>query len=280
MAEALNIEQATHIVNKLNELEDVKANIETGIVAIFVNGIWNLLNLIQTTEDQLYIVEYSEMRIGTVNSLTGVITYILCHDIVENCRTLFGKQIEFVVNNEFMSVCDTETHSYIPLEPVMYRVGNLYCDQDFNKIARGTIMQCIPFIHAFKHVYVINGKYVLVSYNQDVTVHGDIVKIGDVNNKKKYSLLYETNTEHAYLANSKKKIYLNNIHEFLAGVDSQGLYRGLTFRDQKKYRGWIFEIEGIWLGLLGGQIYEQIYPCWPETGQHTKPAAQISFEDA
>ena len=263
------------IVDKLNGLDFVKADIETGLVAMFKDDKWHLLSMECSTEDHLYIADYDEMRIGTVDYVTGKITYILKRE--EECITLYGEEVASVDTDEFISVLDDESHSYVPLEPGTCRVDNLYCDQYFDKIAKGTILQCKPSIWTVDHVHIINGEYVLIS-RESIKVRGDTIKIGG--NKSKYTMYYDIETEYVYLANSKKKIYLININECLVGKDSQGLYKGFEFYDQKKYRGWIYEIDGIWLGALGEKDYERIYPYYKELSKNTKPAARISFEDA
>lgn len=260
------------IINKLNKLENVKADMETGLVSMWKDGNWHILCASEVSFIDFngeLVVDYEAMRIGVV--IHGKVNYtIFGRGCLDNSFTLKKIEINSINTVEYLGINDDDTDQYVEFPPVVYSVGDVYFNADCDRISTGTMFRQNPHIKSFQNLHMICDGLVFTEY-QSVHVADGLVYIGD---KPGYKFFADEPEEHGTLINDEEKIELISIYKCKVNLDdntTQFVYRGYIINNDGKYMGNIFEFQNIWLGLAHTG-FEQLAPFKLNSGQKTKSA--------
>lgn len=265
-------DQWIDVINKLNKLENVKADMETGLVSMKKNDIWCVLCAGEVSFADFtgeFIVDYEKKRIGVI--VNGEVKYMI-HEggALQNSFTLKKEEIKNINTVEYLGIMDETTDQYVEFPPIVYLVDYIYFNGDCNKIAMGDLFKQNPHIKSFQNLHMICDNLVFIN-DQSVRVADGLVYIGD---KPGYSFFSNMEEERGMLINNEEEIALCSIYKYMVFADKtvgQVTYKGYIIPEDEKYMSNIFEFRGIWLGLVNIN-FEQLAPFKPTSGQKTKAA--------
>jgi len=250
----------------LDNLPDVKADRKTGMVCSFIQGKWCLLcsnffhkYKVAATNDY----DYCEIRHHIKNEYN-------CRYCDENrCSTVMGYRIYPVDTTKVLSVFDHAIKKYIPLGPKTCKVNGVYFDRYFNNISNSTITKCVFSIQSFQHAHIINESYVLIERRTVEILNNKLI----IGGQEEYTMYYNSHPHNTYLENDIKRIDLECIYNYSPTIDyATNTYKGFIIPDEEKYDGYIFDFDGVWIGLGKDKDYVLLSPYKPDSGKRTKPA--------
>ncbi len=291
---------------ELNELENVKVEMDAGIVLMRKSGDWHILCAANYARWKMIntelIVDYDNMRIGVVKKSKNI-------DWIFDYNNAAWHSVAFTMGKKKIQIIDTSLRLGVINQPsiqpvvlsdggsfyidqveddltntidfpqVTYEVDNKYFDADFNMIAEGKYIKCKPEIESFQHVHIIKilSEYLLVfKSHKAVEIVGNKIKDGD---DEYYLYVNVNNKKDNFLLNANTKIELNPIGIY--GVEATLLndkmgetfnaYNGLIVPNDSSY-DYIYEVDGVWLGFKTVYTFHILEPYKLQSGQNTKPS--------
>jgi hypothetical protein len=263
------------LVDKLNDLENVRVHEETGGVLMKKESSWHLLpvhnlDTLHICVNGELVADYDTMQINFV----GQPTLFRCgKDRIrqKDISTLKKKNyIRVYKTHRYRSIIDEVTKAdiklYLPDLFYIAKNNKLYDLELIRLNVRPLIEMRVSFITSCQHVHLIENAFVFVSY-LPVSVVDKRIQIED----SIYSLYFTPSYKYRLENNNdQKKVHYIFDCEVKRDRTEDGTitYRGMVIPG---YDGLVFEVDGVWIGNDKGSILV-LTPRWPKSGTITKPA--------
>jgi hypothetical protein len=272
------------VAEKLNKLENVKVEMETGAVFMWKSDRWYFLNAVSycfSYKDKHFIADYENLRIGFFCPITGKMCYICSYGDYEYRITISDNLVTRVNLTHCIGVLNEETCKIEYFPPITYRVyirkTICYYDENFNMFTSGRLNVIVPHkIQSYQgQVHVIGKSQILIT-DKLVEKNGNFIQI------EKVDYVYvRIRGDGYYLINKHNKIPLMESRKFIVdGVKCGDLttFDGLIIPNRGEH--WtIYNINNIWFKDTPSSELSLINPLKPTSGQKTKAAVSTdTFE--